>query len=148
MPIEVGDEEEDAEIGIFSPGDQAPPDTYLEFVARVSEPADHYKQQFQEIKRDLVLANLNKADEENLRDTQRIIRDIFAIEGVMKRYNSNFNLNELKDRWLGRFVLEVEMTRARRAKTLDSLISRKSISEVRTEELNKKEDLWKKFVKF
>ena len=98
-------------------------DNYTEFVAKVSEPSDKYKDKFDELQRDLVLANLRKEDEERLINLQILLRDIFAIEEDLKKYDDDVNLNMLKERYLSRFAALVEMTRARKAKTLETLIT-------------------------
>lgn len=150
MTIEIGDEGPETAVGnVPQPffGEGALPESYMEFMGRIAEPSGKYSKRFNELQRDLVLANLRNGDEPRLVNLQILIRDLMAIHERLHPDNPN-STNPVIERYLSRFATLVEITRARKGKTLESLTTSKSVQELRQEDLKQKNKWWDTLVKF
>jgi len=149
MTVEIGEDSPELPMQNTPPqffGDGAAPESYMEFMGRIAEPSSSYSKRFAELQRDLVLANLRNSDEARLINLQILIRDLLAIHESLNPDNPN-STNPVIERYLSRFATLVEMTRARRGKTLDSLTTSRNIQELRQEEIKQRSKWWDTLVK-
>ena len=150
MTVEVGASDPEAAAGNASQpffGDGALPESYMEFMGRIAEPSKGYSHRFAELQRDLILGNLRNGDEPRLINLQILIRDLMAIHEQLHPDAPN-TTNPVIERYLSRFAALVEMTRARRGKTLDSLTTSHNVQELRQEDIKQRGKWWDTLVKF